>query len=56
MPRCTWVDPLPAATRGLHLAMKSTESLRDSVVKYFSGKIFYLQGDDDDGDDDDDDE
>ena len=32
--------------------MTSTDFLRKSVVKYFSGKIFYLQDDDDDDDDD----
>jgi len=33
--------------------MTSTEFLRNSVVKYFSRKIFSLQDDDDDEDDDD---
>ncbi len=47
---------LPDSTGLRHLMMTSTEFLRNSVVKYFSGKIFSLQDDDDDGDDDDDDD
>ena len=36
--------------------MTSTDFLRKSVGKYFSGKIFSLQDDDDDEDGDDDDD